>query len=74
MATTIFKKQVCKLAERLAEDAQRQSQWRKRMNAHNLNQSGKVIPDKPLEQGDKVYFINHLLNKKFSSEAEKPST
>ena len=26
------------------------------MNAHNLNQAGKVIPDKPLEQGDKVYF------------------
>ena len=26
------------------------------MNAHNLNQSGKVISDKPLEKGDKVYF------------------
>jgi hypothetical protein len=26
------------------------------MNAHNLNQSGKVIPDKPVEQGDKVCF------------------
>jgi hypothetical protein len=26
------------------------------MNAHNLNQSGKVISDKPLEQGCKVYF------------------
>jgi hypothetical protein len=36
--STIFYK-VCKLAERLTEDAQRQSQWHKRMNAHNLNQS-----------------------------------
>ena len=53
--STIFNK-VCKLAERLADDAQRQSQWHKRMNAHNLNQSGKVISDKPLQQGDKVYF------------------
>ncbi len=53
--STIFHK-VCKLAERLAEDAQRQSQWHKRMNAHNLNQSGKVISDKPLGQGSKVYF------------------
>jgi hypothetical protein len=26
------------------------------MNAHNLNQSGKVKSDKPLEQGSKVYF------------------
>jgi hypothetical protein len=52
---TIFYK-VCKLAERLAEDAQRQPQWHKRMNAHNLNQSGEVISDKPLEQGSKVYF------------------
>jgi hypothetical protein len=26
------------------------------MNAHNLNQSGKVISDKPFEQGSKVYF------------------
>ena len=26
------------------------------MNAHNLNQSGKVISDKPLEKGNKVYF------------------
>ena len=35
--STIFNK-VCKLAERLAEDAQRHSQLHKRMNAHNLNQ------------------------------------
>ncbi len=28
----------------------------KRINAQNLNQSGRVISDKPLEQGDKVYF------------------
>jgi hypothetical protein len=53
--STIFHK-VCKLAERLAEDAQRQSQWHKRMNAHNLNQSGRVISDKPLQPGDKVFF------------------
>ena len=26
------------------------------MNAHNLNQSGKKIPDKPYVRGDKVYF------------------
>ena len=52
---TIFQK-VCKLAERLADEAQRQSQWHKRMNAHNLNQSGKKIPDKPYVRGDKVYF------------------
>ncbi len=53
--STIFHK-VCKLAERLAGDAQRQSQWHKRMNAHNLNQSGRVISGKPLQPGDKVYF------------------
>jgi hypothetical protein len=53
--STIFHK-VCKLAERLAEDAQRQSQWHKRMNAHNLNQAGKVISDTPLQPGEKVYF------------------
>ena len=52
---TIFQK-VCKFAERLADEAQRQSQWHKRMNAHNLNQSGKKIPDKPYVRGDKVYF------------------
>jgi hypothetical protein len=46
-----FSTKVCKLAERLAEDAQRHSQWHKRMTAHNLNQSGKVISDKPLESG-----------------------
>jgi hypothetical protein len=39
--STIFNK-VCKLAERLVEDAQRHSQWHKRMNAHNLNQSGNI--------------------------------
>jgi hypothetical protein len=38
------------------DDAQRQLQWHKRMNAHSLNQSGKVISDKPLKQGNKVYF------------------
>jgi hypothetical protein len=47
---------VCRLAERLAYDAQRHSQWHKRMNAHNLNQSGAKIQDKGLEPGDRVYF------------------
>jgi hypothetical protein len=53
--STIFHK-ICKLAERLVDEAQRQSQWHKRMNAHNLNQSGKKIPDAPYNRGDKVYF------------------
>jgi hypothetical protein len=53
--STIFHK-VCKLAERLADEAQRQSQWHKRMNSHGLNQSGKKIPDTPYERGDQVYF------------------
>jgi hypothetical protein len=53
--STIFHK-VCKLAERLADEAQRQSQWHKRMNSHNLNQSGKKIPETPYSRGDKVYF------------------
>ena len=53
--STIFHK-VCKLAERLADEAQRQSQWHKRMNSHNLNQSGKKIPEIPYSRGDKVYF------------------
>ena len=52
---SIFPK-VCRLAERLAYDAQRHSQWHKRMNAHNLNQSGAKIHDKGLQPGDKVYF------------------
>jgi hypothetical protein len=52
---SIFPK-VCRLAERLAYDAQRHSQWHKRMNAHNLNQSGAKIQGKGLEKGDQVYF------------------
>ncbi len=52
---SIFPK-VCRLAERLSYDAQRHSQWHKRMNAHNLNQSGAKIHDKGLKQGDRVYF------------------
>ena len=52
---SIFPK-VCRLAERLAYDAQRHSQCHKRMNAHNLNQSGAKIQDKGLKQGDRVYF------------------
>jgi hypothetical protein len=47
---------VLKLAERLASEAQRHSQWHKRMNAHNLNQSGSKVEDKGLNPGDRVYF------------------
>ena len=53
--SSIFLK-VCKLAERLAEEAQSQSQWHKRMNAHNLNQSGRQISDEPYQSGSQVYF------------------
>ena len=52
---TIFPK-VLKLAERLAAEAQSHSQWHKRMNAHNLNQSGAKVEDKGLNSGDQVYF------------------
>jgi hypothetical protein len=52
---TIFPK-VLKLAERLAAEAQSHSQWHKRMNAHNLNQSGAKVEDKGLNVGDQVYF------------------
>jgi hypothetical protein len=47
---------VLKLAERLASEAQRQSQWHKRTNAHNLNQFGSRVEDKGLSPGDRVYF------------------
>ncbi len=47
---------VLNLAERLATEAQRHSQWHKRMNAHNLNQSGAKVEDKGLTPGDLVYF------------------
>ncbi len=53
---SIFLK-VCKLAERLGEEAQSQSQWHKRMNAHNLNQSGKQISEEPYRAGNRVYFF-----------------
>jgi transposase InsO family protein len=52
---SVFPK-VCRLAERLAYDAHRHSQWHKRMNAHNLNKSGAKIQEKGLQQGDRVYF------------------
>jgi hypothetical protein len=52
---SIFPK-VLKLAERLASEAQRQSQWHKRMNAHNLNQSGAKVDEKGFSPGDRVYF------------------
>ena len=51
---SIFPK-VCKLAERLASEAQRQSQWHKRMNAQSLNQAGDKTPPH-LQIGDRVYF------------------
>jgi hypothetical protein len=47
---------VFKLAERLASEAQRQSQWHKRMNANNLNQSGAKVDEKGFNPGDRVYF------------------
>ncbi len=52
---SIFPK-VLKLAERLATETQSHSQWHKRMNAHNLNQSGAKVEDKRLNPGDRVYF------------------
>ncbi len=48
---SIFPK-VLKLAERLATEAQRHSQWHKRMNAHNLSQSVAKVEDKGLNIGD----------------------
>jgi hypothetical protein len=53
--SSIFLK-ICKLAERLAEEAQSQSQWHKRMNAYNLNQSGRQISEEPFQTGTRVYF------------------
>jgi hypothetical protein len=55
ISESIFPK-VLKLAERLASEAQRQSQWHKRMNAHNLNQSGAKVDEKGFDPGDRVYF------------------
>jgi hypothetical protein len=52
---SIFPK-VYKLAERLASEAQRHSQWHKRMNAHNLNRSGAKVEEKGFSHGDRVYF------------------
>ena len=52
---SIFPK-VLKLAERLATEAQRHSEWHKRMNSHNLNQSGAKVEEKGLSPGDRVYF------------------
>ncbi len=52
---SIFPK-VLKLAERLATEAQRHSQWHKRMNSHNLNQSGAKVEEKGLSPGYRVYF------------------
>jgi hypothetical protein len=47
---------ILKRAERLASEAQRQSQWHKHMIAHNLNQSGAKIVEKGFNPGDRVYF------------------
>jgi hypothetical protein len=53
---SIFPK-VFELAERLAaSEAQRQSQCHKRMNVHNLNQSGAKVDEKGFNPGDRVYF------------------
>jgi hypothetical protein len=47
---------VFKLADRLASEAQRQSQRHKRMNAHNLNQSDAKVDEKGFDPGDRVFF------------------
>jgi hypothetical protein len=52
----IFSK-LLNLAERLASEAQRQSQWHKRMNSHNLNQSGSRVEDKGLSPGEPSLFL-----------------
>jgi hypothetical protein len=64
---------VCKLAERLASEAQRQSQWHKRMNAHGLNQAGDKTPPHLLI-GYRVYFYRLQHNKKSSRGPGKPNT
>ena len=53
--TSLFKN-VLKLSERLIDEANKQSQWHKRMASKRLNQSGKKIEDKLLNIGEKVYF------------------
>ncbi len=59
------------LAERLATEAQRHSQWHKRMNAHNLNQSGAKVEDKGLIQGDRVYFYKPPTQHKIARRGRK---
>ena len=49
-------KGVLQLTERLTDEANKQSQWHKRMTASRLNQSGKKIEDHLLENGASVYF------------------
>jgi len=53
--TSLFKN-ILKLSERLIDEANKQSQWHKRMASKRLNQSGNKIEDKLLSVGEKVYF------------------
>ncbi len=52
---SVFPK-VCRLAERLAYDAQCHSKWHKRMNAHDLNQSGAKNSRQRIGKRRQVYF------------------
>jgi hypothetical protein len=53
---SIFPK-VYKLAEKLASESQRHSQWHKRMNAHNLNQSGAKVEEKRFSPGERASLL-----------------
>jgi hypothetical protein len=53
--TSLFKN-ILKLSERPIDEANKQSQWHKRMTSKRLNQPGKKIEDKLLSVGEKVYF------------------
>jgi hypothetical protein len=75
-ADTNWEKSLFPIVLRLASEAQRQSQWHKRMNAHNLNQSGSKVEDKGLSPGDRAHFYKPLglLSRKLGEGAAKPST
>lgn len=53
--TSLFKN-ILRLSERLTDEANKQSQWHKKMTASRLNQSGKKVDDNLLKIGAKVYF------------------
>jgi hypothetical protein len=53
--TSLFKN-ILKLSERLIDEANKHSQWHKRMASKRLNQSGEKIEDKLLSVGEKVCF------------------